>query len=211
MSSLRASLLVITVLVVVIAVLAHLVRILIDRCEKNERKRLSRIPGRYAILEEMARDLIAACNQEGITLIPSYGTLLGLHRDRAIIGHDYDCDFWIPAHQLCKAWKTIKNMDKYKAKRLNILWHSKLILKHSSGLHTDILLIKSDSRTGTTRENVFYGGSLRHPTVKKYRRDWVFPLARRETKYGEVWFPSQTEQLLIRWYGDWEKPVVYAG
>ena len=128
MSSLRASLLVITVLVVVIAALAHLVRTLIDRCEKNKTNRLFRIPGRYAILEEMARDLIAACNQEGITLIPAYGTLLGLHRDGAIIGHDYDCDFWIPAHQFCKAWKTIKNMDKYKYNpRKHMHWFTKRV------------------------------------------------------------------------------------
>ena len=184
---------------------------------KNEMVKLKTIENRYDILEEMTLYINNIVEKNDIKLIPSYGTLLGLEREKKILEHDYDSDFFIIEDDWSKLKNVLEKEDKYKLKILNILWHKKLLLIDKSGISMDLCILHNNNKTLDLNmflafsKNSSKNGSFlwKTPTRVKFKKDMFLPLQKKSTKYGEFYFPNKTDELLTYWYDDWKTPVVY--
>ena len=186
-----------------------------------EIKRLNRIRKidekiRYPILEDLIKFASEKAKENDIKLIPSFGTLLGLVREKEIIRHDYDIDLFLYEEDWFKFKKIMKENSRYKYKELNHLWHHKFqiydeetelgidferIYNSNNEIKLDVFL--SFTGNGVREGNILWKEALR----KKFKKDIFEPLEKRDTKYGALHFPNKSKELLEIWYGkDWETP-----
>lgn len=181
----------------------------------EKRKNIS-LDIRYPILEDLINYASEKAEENNIKLIPSYGTLLGLIRDQEIIRHDYDIDLFLYEEDWLKFKEIMKKVKKYKFKETNVLWHHKYeiydektelgidfsrVYKNNKEIKLDVLLSFTN---GGVRD-----GNLEWKSVwrKKFKKDIFEPLEKKDTKYGDLYFPNKSEEMLEIWYGnDWKTP-----
>jgi len=186
-----------------------------------EIKRLNRIKKidekiRYPILEDLLKFASEKAEENNIKLIPSFGTLLGLVREKEIIRHDYDIDLFLYEEDWFKFKKIMKENNRYKYKEINHLWHHKYgIYDEKTELGIDFERIYNSNKE--IKLDVFLsftGSGVRDGEIiwkeafrKKFKKDIFEPLEKKDTKYGSLYFPNKSEELMEIWYGkDWRTP-----
>ena len=206
-------------IVIFVIVIFNIALYFYARDQDNNVKELRKIPEqeRYDILENMLAYVLSVTKENDIEIIPSYGTLLGLVREKQIIRHDYDVDLYL----FEKEWKTLKDIiskeDRYLFHETNILWHKKFKIydRNRPNVSTDFFvlyegknIVKQDVLLSNGIEGVKDGNiDMKSPFRIKYEKDDFFPLNKKPTKYGDVHFPNKPENLLVKWYGDnWITP-----
>jgi hypothetical protein len=105
----------------------------------------------------------------------------------------------------------------YKLEETKVLWHNKIVLKHPTGLSSDISILHEYKNTmGVNVFLAFDKSGIRNgsflwktPTRVNFDKKNVLPLKETSTKYGKVYFPNKEDKLLEYWYGDWQTPVEY--
>ena len=208
-------------LIIIIFIIIIIYNIIIyDNNEKQKKniKEKRKIPEkeRVDILENMLTYIAKISEENNIKIMPSYGTLLGLIRENQIIKHDYDVDLFLFEDD----WKKLKNIfskdDEYKFEYNDILWHRTFhIISKKRNIKADFLILYE--KRNTVNLDVFLSFSnsgpldgsldLRSPFRGKFKKNDILPLERKTTKYGDVYFPKNPENLLVKWYGeDWKTP-----
>lgn len=188
--------------------------------QKNNIKEKRKIPEkeRVEILENMLTYITKIAEENNIKIIPSYGTLLGLIRENEIIKHDYDLDLFLFEDDWKKLKNILSNEEEYKFKEKDILWHRKFnIISKKRNIETDFLILYekrknvtldvllSFSNTGTLDGSL----NLKSPFRGDFKKNDILPLEKKTTKYGDLYFPRNPENLLVKWYGkDWKTPKI---
>lgn len=167
---------------------------------------------RFQSLQDILTDLLTVSNELDIEVIPIYGTLLGMIREKDIIKHDYDVDVFVPDYH----WKKLKdNFNKFKlsASTQNVLFYENKIkvLDPKTGLSADVakLIVKDN----TVYKKTLYPPcndldfNIFSPFSISYKKDTIYPLKKTKTKYGFIHLPNKSVELLEKWYGkDWTVP-----
>lgn len=203
--------------IIVIFIIMIIIRNIILYTDTMHIKKMKEVDNRYQILEEMTQYIADISAKNNVKLIPTYGTLLGLVREREILKHDFDTDFALMEDDWKRLRDVLKSQDIYTFEETKILWHRKMILKHVSGLSSDIsLLYEKDKTVDMDTFIAFSGSGMRNgsflwktPTRVKFDKNMVLPLKPTPTKYGGLYYPNNVDKLLEYWYDDWKTPLEY--
>ncbi len=157
-------------------------------------------------LLDSVEEVLSALKTAGVEAFPAYGTLLGAHRDGALIGHDSDADlgyisqFTHPADVARESFQL--------QRRLAGMGYP---VSRYSGAGFQVQVTESD---GSLRGlDVFGGyfddeqlillGEVRTP----FERDWIFPLGTTTLEGRTLPAPAQPDRLLAAMYGEsWRTP-----
>jgi hypothetical protein len=210
--------------IIVFILIVAIFNVIAERYVKNEVKEktdLRQIPVEDRIegdggLEDILSFVTNKANDNDIKIIPSFGTLLGLEREKEIIKHDYDIDLFLFEDDWDKLKKILEKEERFHFEDRKILWHRMFkISDKKTGLSSDFFILYENK--GSVTQDIFltYTGSGIHDGKlilsemgrKKYTKEDILPLKKTSTKYGELYFPNKPENLLVSWYGeDWETP-----
>lgn len=207
------------IILILMIVIFNISIMIYARYEKSSIEKLKAIPEtvRIGTLETMTYHIIKLAQENDIKIIPSFGTLLGLVRDKGIIKHDYDVDIFLFEEDWLKFKDIMKNDISYTFEETNILWHRKfkiydninkdlsvdffVLYEHKNNIKQDVLLSFSD---GGVRDGSL---NITSPFRNTFSKTDILPLKEQETKYGNLYFPNNPENLLVKWYGeDWKTP-----
>ena len=157
-------------------------------------------------LLDSVETVIEALGRAGVEAFPAYGTLLGAHRDGALIGHDSDADLGYVSRHTHPA---------------DVIRESFAIQRRLAGMGYEVVrysgggikvMVEED---GNTRGlDVFSGffdgagnlilmGEIRTP----FEADWIFPLGTTTLEGRELPAPADPDRLLAATYGpSWRTP-----
>ena len=157
-------------------------------------------------LLDSVETVLAALTRAGVEAFPAYGTLLGAHRDGALIGHDSDADLGYvsrhthPADVIAESFAI--------QRRLAAMGYE--VVRYSGGGIK--VMVEED---GNTRGlDVFSGffdgegqlilmGEIRTP----FEVDWIYPLGTTMLEGRELPAPADPDRLLAATYGPaWRTP-----
>lgn len=149
-------------------------------------------------------ETLADLKQAGFNCFPTAGTLLGLERSGQLLPNDKDIDIGIDWTQMNTAIKHLI-ANNWKEERNSYGLTNPRCLRHSSGLILDLCGYATEQTTGATISGLWMTG-----VPFDWNRITQFPaiqLRKRASIAGEIWYPSQPEQLLAALYGDdWQTP-----
>ena len=156
--------------------------------------------------EQVLWSTCAELAAQNIQAFPFAGTLLGIVRNGQLLTFDKDLDIavWLESWDACCAaleklgWVKVSTGIAYSNYRDYV--HSE------TGITLDVCGLRKRS------EQQLVGGFALPDHPEEYQRVSVFPnfkLTRRNTTFGDVWFPQQPEKILSAFYGDWRTPNPY--
>ena len=158
-------------------------------------------------LLDSVETVITALGRAGVEAFPAYGTLLGAHRDGALIGHDSDADLgYVSSH----------------THPADVIRESFAIQRRLAGMGYEVvrysgggIKVMVEEEDGNTRGlDVFSGffdgdghlilmGEVRTP----FERDWIFPLGTTTLEGRALPAPADPDRLLAAMYGQsWRTP-----
>jgi hypothetical protein len=158
------------------------------------------------LLDSVER-VIDALGRAGVEAFPAYGTLLGAHRDGALIGHDSDADLGYVSRHTHPA---------------DVIRESFAIQRRLAGMGYEVvrysgggIKVMVEEEDGNTRGlDVFSGffdgdghlvlmGEIRTP----FEPGWIFPLGTTTLEGRELPAPADPDRLLAATYGPgWRTP-----
>jgi hypothetical protein len=158
------------------------------------------------LLDSVER-VIAALGRAGVEAFPAYGTLLGAHRDGALIGHDSDADLGYVSRHSHPADVILESF----AIQRRLAGMGYEVVRYSGG---GIKVMVEEDDGNTRGLDVFSGffdgegnlilmGEIRTP----FETDWIYPLGTTTLEGRELPAPADPDRLLAATYGPaWRTP-----
>jgi len=151
--------------------------------------------------------VIAALAHAGVEAFPAYGTLLGAHRDGALIGHDSDADLGYVSrhtHPVDVILESFAIQRRLAGMGYEVVRYSgggiKVMVEEDDG-HTRGLDVFSGFLDG--EGNLILMGEIRTP----FEAEWIFPLGTTTLEGRELPAPADPDRLLAATYGpSWRTP-----
>lgn len=152
-------------------------------------------------------EVLAALHEAGVEAFPAYGTLLGAHRDGALIGHDSDADlgyvsrYTDPVDVIRESYRIQRRLA---AAGYEIVRYSgggiKVLVKEPDGNTRGL-----DVFSGfiDAQGNLILMGEIRTP----FEASWIFPLGSTTLEGRTLPAPAEPDHLLAAAYGpSWHTP-----
>ncbi len=158
-------------------------------------------------LLDSVETVLAALARAGVEAFPAYGTLLGAHRDGALIGHDSDADLGYVSRHTHPADVVLESF----AIQRRLAGMGYEVVRYSGG---GIKVMVQEGDGNTRGLDVFSGffdgagnlilmGEVRTP----FEPDWIYPLGTTTLEGRELPAPAEPDQLLAAMYGPaWRTP-----
>ncbi len=158
-------------------------------------------------LLDSVETVIAALARAGVEAFPAYGTLLGAHRDGALIGHDSDADLGYVSRHQHPADVILESFAIQR--RLAAMGYE--VVRYSGG-GIKVMVPESDGSTRgldvfsgffDDQNNLILMGEIR----TAFEPDWIFPLGTTTLEGRELPAPADPDRLLAATYGPaWRTP-----
>ena len=156
--------------------------------------------------------VIAALARAGVEAFPAYGTLLGAHRDGALIGHDSDADLGYvsrhthPADVILESFAIQRRLA---GMGYEVVRYSgggiKVMVEEEDGntRGLDVFSGFFDGQDENGQGNLVLMGEIRTP----FEVDWIYPLGTTTLEGRELPAPADPDRLLAAMYGpSWRTP-----
>ena len=182
------------------------VELSIDKSGRMQMTFDTRSAAQVTPLLDSVEKVIAALARAGVEAFPAYGTLLGAHRDGALIGHDSDADLGYVSRHTHPADVILESF----AIQRRLAGMGYEVVRYSGG-GIKVMVEEDGNTRGLDVFSGFFDGEgnliLLGEVRTPFEADWIYPLGTTTLEGRELPAPADPDRLLAAMYGEsWRTP-----